>query len=134
MQDEPHFRVHEVTPENPEQLLDGLYIFHNPFAKNKINFDIFNKLAQFSMDEYGLHQIGNYPLIVSRFHTNMLPSSIIPSIKADAFSSYNPEYCMRELKKEICLLKPAKGERIRQKKKGQIKSLRLPAEKIDEKL
>jgi len=117
LQDEPHFRVHEVTPENPEQLLDGLYIFHNPLAKNKIDFDLFNKLAQFSVDEYGPHQIGNYPLLVSRFHTNMLPSSIIPSIKTDAFSSYNPEYCMRELKKESCLLKPAKSERIRQKKK-----------------
>lgn len=109
--------MHEVTSENPEQLLDGLYIFHNPFAKNKLEIDTFDKLAQFSMDEYGLHQIDNYPLIVSRFHTNMLSSSIIPSIKTDDFLSYNPEYCRRELKKERSLLKPAKSESIRQKKK-----------------
>lgn len=47
----------------------------------------------------------------------MLPSSIIPSIKTDVFSIYNPEYCMRELKKERSLLKTAKSESIRQKKK-----------------
>ncbi|WP_373853116.1 hypothetical protein AAHX03_08075 [Klebsiella variicola subsp. variicola] len=117
LQDEPHFRVHEVTPENPEKLLDGLYIFHNPFAKNKLELGIFNKLAQFSMDEYGPHQIGSYPLLVSRFHTNMLPSSIIPSIKADIFSSYNSEYCMRGNQNERSLLKPAKSESIRKKKK-----------------
>lgn len=113
-QDEPHFRIHEVSPENPEKLLDGLYVFHNPFAINKLEVDTFDKLAQFSMDEAGLHQIGNYPLIVSRFHTNILPSSVIPSLKADAFLNYNPEFCAKKLKKDSDFLRK---ESIKKKKK-----------------
>lgn len=129
LQDEPHFRVHEVTPENPEKLLDGLYIFHNPFATNKLEAGTFDKLAQFSMDEAGPHQIGNYPLIVSRFHTNILPDSIVPSVKADVFLSYNPEYCAQELKKESGLLKPTKKESIKQKKKWTNKIAKVPRKK-----
>lgn len=117
LQDEPHFRVHEVTPENPEKMLDGLYIFHNPFATNKLKIDTFDKIAQFTMDENGLHQIGNYPLIVSRFHTNILPSAAIPDIKADAFLSYNPKYCAQKLKREGDLFKATKKDSIKQKKK-----------------
>ena len=129
LQDEPHFRVHEVTPENPEKLLDGLYVFHNPFATNKLEVDTFDKLAQFSMDEAGLHQIGNYPLIVSRYHTNMLPGAVIQSVKADAFFSYNPEYCARELKKESGLLKGAKKESVKQKKKNKNKIAKVSRKK-----
>lgn len=37
-QDEPpHYLFRRVTPDNPEHLDDGLFIFHNPFAKNKLD-------------------------------------------------------------------------------------------------
>jgi hypothetical protein len=37
----PHFKPQIVSKENPEYLSDGLFIFHNPFAKNAISTDLF---------------------------------------------------------------------------------------------
>lgn len=122
VQDEPNFRIHEVTPENPEKLLDGLYLFHNPFATNKLSDDIFNQLAQFSMDDKGVHQIGNHPLIASRYHTNMLPSTIIPSIKTEAFENYNYIYCQKKLKPYNNISKTTKKDSFKQKRKRKNKS------------
>ncbi|MCB9231982.1 MAG: hypothetical protein H6581_09985 [Bacteroidia bacterium] len=39
----PFFKIQEVTKENPEELTDGLFLFHNPFARNKIPKDYFRK-------------------------------------------------------------------------------------------
>jgi hypothetical protein len=39
----PHYKIHKVANENPEYLSDSLYIFHNPFAKSKLNPTIFEK-------------------------------------------------------------------------------------------
>lgn len=39
----PHYKTHVVSIENPEYLTDGLFIFHNPFAKNKLDEKIFAK-------------------------------------------------------------------------------------------
>lgn len=97
--DEPKFRLHEVTQENPEILLDGLYVFHNPYASNPLDIQIFSQLAQFSSDAQGLYQQDNYPLIVSRYHTNLLPAALVDQIKAETFERFNPEYYASELKK-----------------------------------
>jgi hypothetical protein len=116
-QREPYFRVHEVTPDNPETLLDGLYVFHNPNAANKLDFEIFEDLAQFSEDEGGVYQIGNHPLIVARYHTNILPSALIPQLKAEIFENYNPEYCAKKLKKNPKTPRSHKGSSTRPSKK-----------------
>ncbi|GGC83950.1 hypothetical protein [Vreelandella lutescens] len=39
----PHFKPQIVSPDSPEYLSDGLFIFHNPFAKNPVDSDAFNK-------------------------------------------------------------------------------------------
>lgn len=39
----PHFKVQIVSEDNPEYLSDSLFIFHNPFAKNKLSPKIFEK-------------------------------------------------------------------------------------------
>ncbi|OAJ58381.1 hypothetical protein A6V36_05510 [Paraburkholderia ginsengiterrae] len=33
----PHYKIHEVSEDQPEHLLDGLYVFHNPNAKVKFD-------------------------------------------------------------------------------------------------
>ncbi len=95
--EEPNFRLHEVTSENPEMLLDGLCVFHNPNARNPLDMQLFSQLAQFSSDSQGVYQQGGNPLIVSRYHTNLLPAVMINYLKAETFERFNPEYCAREL-------------------------------------
>jgi hypothetical protein len=129
LQNEPHFRVQEVTSENPEKLLDGLYLFHNPFATNKLTEDAFNKIAQFSVDEGGVHQIGNYPLIVSRYHTNMLARAVIEQIKVDTFLSYNPEYCAQQVITERVKIKITRESSVKKKKKRKTKVARASRKK-----
>lgn len=99
--EQPHFRLHEVTSDNPETLLDGLYVFHNPYASNPLDIELFSQLAQFSSDAWGCYQQGDHPLIVSRYHTNLLPPFLINELKAETFERFNPEYCAIELGKVV---------------------------------
>ncbi|MGI8491129.1 hypothetical protein QWJ20_21800 [Pectobacterium sp. S5] len=123
--EEPHYRVQEVSPDNPEQLFDGLYLFHNPNAVNKLDPDLFNGVAQFSLDERGPHQIGNYPLIVSRYHTNMLPSNLLPTLKSEVFYNFNPEYCNKMINKESNeKIENNNSEKNRKKKRKMVKMAR----------
>ncbi|AQT61880.1 hypothetical protein [Cellvibrio sp. PSBB023] len=115
--DEPRFRLHEVTSDNPEMLLDGLYVFHNPYAKNSLDMELFSRLAQFSCDFHGPYQQGNYPLIVSRYHTNLLPAVLINHLKAETFERFNPEYCARELRKITQDRNKSKKDSVKSKKK-----------------
>ncbi len=36
-QDAPHYKLQEVTDEQPEYLSDGVFIFHNPNAKTRFH-------------------------------------------------------------------------------------------------
>jgi len=65
----PHYRIHEVTPEHPEDLLDGLYVFHNPNAKVKFNSEELkaNHVVEFSFDNIGLATEGARAPIVARY-------------------------------------------------------------------
>lgn len=37
----PHYKIQVVSQDNPEYLSDGLFVFHNPYAKNKLSTEIF---------------------------------------------------------------------------------------------
>lgn len=37
----PYFKIKPVSPENPELFSDGLFLFHNPKAKNPLDRDVF---------------------------------------------------------------------------------------------
>lgn len=37
------YKIQIVDPNNPELLDDGVFLFHNPYAKYKIPFELFNK-------------------------------------------------------------------------------------------
>ncbi|MGE6397374.1 hypothetical protein [Chryseobacterium scophthalmum] len=41
--EEPYYKLHEVSPQNPEFLTDGLFVFHNPYAKNKLDVSLFQQ-------------------------------------------------------------------------------------------
>lgn len=69
----PHFKIHEVNMENPEHLLDGLYVFRNPNAKIKFDCNEFNKhqIFDISLDNYGLCMEGQRRPIVTRYCSPM---------------------------------------------------------------
>lgn len=49
----PYYRIHKVDQNHPEVLTDGLFIFHNPFAENKLDREIFrnSNIVQISFDD-----------------------------------------------------------------------------------
>jgi hypothetical protein len=67
----PHFKVQIVSVDNPEYLSDSLFVFHNPFAKNKLNPKIFessNAIQILPQDGNLKFEGGNTP-IYSRLNT-----------------------------------------------------------------
>lgn len=68
----PYFKTQIVSPSSPEYLSDGLFIFHNPFAKNALNKELFEKTnaVHISLDIENDRKIfeGNNLPIVSRLN------------------------------------------------------------------
>lgn len=69
-EDEPKFKLNMVSSENPEYLTDGVFVFHNPFAKNPLPKDIFDNTNvvhyEFDLVNKYLCAEGNNLPIVSR--------------------------------------------------------------------
>lgn len=86
----PHFKVHEVSSDNPEHLFDGLYVFHNPNAKNKLSKEALDKsgIFQFSIDENGVFMEGFRRPIVVRY-CDPMGHIYKELIKSTAASNYN---------------------------------------------
>lgn len=66
----PIYKIQMISPDNQEELSDGLFIFHNPFAKNKISKDAFGttNIFQVTFDDRNLVFEGENLPIVSRFN------------------------------------------------------------------
>jgi len=66
----PIYKTQIVSPDNPEELSDGLFIFHNPFAKNRISKETFatTNIFQVTFDDRKLVFEGENLPIVSRFN------------------------------------------------------------------
>lgn len=92
----PYFKPQLVSQDNPEYLSDGLFIFHNPFAKNKLPNDSFKNTNAINIyfdieKEHKIFEGNNLP-IVSRlnlaagesFFKNNI-SKIIESFNPDIF-------------------------------------------------
>lgn len=73
--DFPHFKPQIVSEMSPEYLSDGLFIFHNPFAKYPITKELFNKTnvlnIEFNQKDEALAFYGNNLPIVSRLNLFM---------------------------------------------------------------
>lgn len=95
----PHYRIHEVTQDHPEDLLDGLYIFHNPNAKIKFECKEIksNHIIEFSFDSIGLGMEGGRAPIVARY-CSPTGHIINEQLMAFAASSYNKTIAYYEIK------------------------------------
>lgn len=66
--------LQKVSKESPEDLADGVFVFHNPNARNKIHESLFSDVAvtQFFMEEGSLKYKGNGTPIVLRSNNSIL--------------------------------------------------------------
>lgn len=87
----PHFKIHEVDENHPEDLLDGVYVFHNPNAKNKFECESIksNHLVEFSFDDHGIIREGARPPIVARYCQPFPIKELRELIRCTAASNYN---------------------------------------------
>lgn len=104
--EEPHFQPHIVSPKNPEGLTDGVFIFHNPFAKNPLPKSIFKETnvihVEFNGESDGIKFDGNNLPIVSRLNLAGGHEFILTKLP-DIIQSFNPDLV-------ICLAKVMKIE------------------------
>jgi len=82
--DFPYFKPQIVSEMSPEYLSDGLFIFHNPFAKHPLTKELFNKTnvlnIEFNQKDESLAFYGNNLPIVSRLNLFMGESFFESSI------------------------------------------------------
>ena len=89
--DKPHWNLDVVNENSPEELADGLFIFHNPFAKNKLDTGIFkNKgIMQITAHDKG-HIFENDRLpFFSRLNHFPQNNLLINSLAFEAFNKFN---------------------------------------------
>lgn len=89
----PFYKIHVVSENNPEDLADGLFVFHNPFAKNKLPYDTFDKsnVMQYRYEKNKLTTEGYQTPLVARYATPnaLTPEPLKKIIIQTAFSNYN---------------------------------------------
>lgn len=68
------YKLHKVNNNQPELLTDGLFLFHNPYAKNKIDIKCFEgtNITQFFYKEGELIHTSNTFPIVCRLNISKL--------------------------------------------------------------
>lgn len=81
--DEPTYSIKSVSPTEPEHLSDGLFLFHNPFAKNIVDRNIFGNtnIVQIFLDGDQFRFEGNQPPLFSRYNDIVkLPEEFLTKI------------------------------------------------------
>ncbi len=83
-----------VSPEYPENIAEGTFIFHNPHATNKIDENLFSNadapLTQFFLDDNGLQYSGNATPLVARLNVSKIfPEQIIKPYVMEKLRAYN---------------------------------------------
>lgn len=66
------FLLQEVSQDIPEDIADGVFVFHNPYAKNKLPNELFSKIAvtQLFFENKNLVYLGNDSPLIARLNTN----------------------------------------------------------------
>jgi len=87
--EEPFYKIHIVSQEVPEELSDGLFIFHNPNAKNKLPEDFLNQtnIIQLHANDHGCSLVGENAPIVSRL--NLSKFTFLNKSINEIFNKYN---------------------------------------------
>lgn len=91
--DLPNYKFKQVCKETPESISDGVFIIHNPFAKNKIKKDLFDNsnIVNISHENNIVkYQSENLPL-VSRFVYSkaLLPDTLYKELIIKSYHDFN---------------------------------------------
>jgi len=89
--DKPNWQLQLINENDCEDLTDGLFIFHNPFAKNKLNENIFKDtgIMEIKQGKNG-HTFENNRLpLFSRFNNFGKHNFIINSLMFETFNKFN---------------------------------------------
>jgi len=89
--DKPNWQLQLINENDCEDLTDGLFIFHNPFAKNKLDENIFKDtgIMEIKQGENG-HTFENNRLpLFSRFNNFGKHNFIINSLMFETFNKFN---------------------------------------------
>lgn len=91
--DLPHYLFKNVSQENPEQLSDGVFIFHNPFAEVPLDRSLFNKTNATHIFKDGDQVIVEHtqPSLYSRFNHSKIgmPDYLIDQIILENYMLFN---------------------------------------------
>lgn len=91
--DPPHYKIQIVSQEVPEELTDGLFVFHNPNARNPLPKSIFegsNAIQVCARDGAIEFSGDNLPLVARFNHLKMnFPGQIMNDLIFMAFKNYN---------------------------------------------
>ena len=94
--EEPIFKVQEIDQTNPENLTDGLFVFHNPNAKNKIPEDFlsYGNITHVKLINNEIIIENNNSILFSRLNIPkaFLPEKLKDSFINNIFESFNPRY------------------------------------------
>jgi hypothetical protein len=89
----PHYRIQEVSPENPEDLFDGLFVFHNPNADHKLPWSLFaaTSAIQVWQNANGLYFEGSNLPLVARLNLSkmLIPGDVKNMLLQDTFNRFN---------------------------------------------
>lgn len=90
----PTYKIQEVSKENPEYLSDGVFIFHNPLAKNPLDKNLFDKTNAvnifFDIETKENFRVANNLPLVSRLNLPFGKYSL-PYMYSNIFETFNPE-------------------------------------------
>lgn len=88
---ENYYYIQNVSDLSPEQLSDGLFVFHNPNAKNKLDENLFinSAVTQFYYENNEINVNGNMCPIVVRHNIPSFLDEYDNLIVQDAVQKYN---------------------------------------------
>lgn len=85
------YKLHIVDSDSPEELSDGVFIFHNPNAKHKIPVEYFKatNVTQYFVENDNLRYVGNPFPIVARMNIPLVMKSEFDIIITENLRAYN---------------------------------------------
>ncbi|RAP56407.1 hypothetical protein BTJ49_13425 [Oleiagrimonas sp. MCCC 1A03011] len=92
----PHYKIQEVSPETPEDLFDGLFVFHNPNADHELPRSLFDSTSAIQVWESGgglYFEGGDLPVVARLNLAKMLVSGEFKNmLLQDIFNRFNSEW------------------------------------------
>ena len=90
------YKLQGVSPQSPELLSDGLFVFHNHKAKNLLLIEILensNATQYFIQNDTLVHTVNTYPL-VSRFNYSKFLNTEVDMLIRENLRMHNRKYLL----------------------------------------